>query len=483
MDYSDQFMLAGLRLDEDEEDESQNLTWGGFPRGVFPFLPPDLPPDLVEMIIWKHLRSQPGRRLFELMLVCKWFRNFLTKIPSIQGNSFCQSCVLREDCLQKRGCKHRVSECSSGTYQIVCWGTHDLLQKTVMPIPCHPSCRTPPLCKDPVCKESTWISLPEWRVSSSQGGEPGLLYLQKSRGTASASTSNGRIAADSITQDSIAEWLVLNPFTKSRRQLPFQYMGHAPRSHFLGSVDRFRSGYFSWASDGGEEMYPLLLDSVSKAWKRIGSGFITKGRIRFEKALQNEVVYLRYKKPEFKNLIITYDVLRGSFREIETTGLSDNICDDHQFLFHCDGHIYLAAGQSYPPARHYGARKSVVIYELECTTFNWMAISEIPSRISQELTNVYPALSELKFLHIERELVVASLVTERRTDGNHIVLDEWNWRHRCRRLPPITRKHPCRAIAAFDLTTASWRQDEAVRFGAKFDRRTFVFRPRLDIDA
>lgn len=454
-------MLARLRLEEEEEHEDcENLTWGGLrvPLG----LNGTLPDDLVDAIIWKHLDSQPLRRRFELTLVSPRFREFLTK-----GRPSRESCVLAPNCLQKVGCKHREN-------RTVCWGADDVLQKREMPIPLHPPSPKLPLCTDPSCKESRWKSLDGWSVSSCQGGEPGLIYLLKSSASASASASAPGSGSSSIASashgrgasPSIAEWLVLNPVTESRRQLPLDYQGKVPE---VRMVDRFSSGYLSWASDdGGERMYPLLLDLESNAWKRIGSGFVTRGRIRMDKAVRDDTVILLYEKYDLMDLLITYDLLQGSFREEMTTGLADNICDE--YLFHFEGHVYLAAVLCYPSTGRW-VEKSVVIYELEPTGWNWTTVSVSPPWLSNRLTEIYPALVDLKFLQIDHELVLARLGTERKTDGIHVILSSEQG------------NYPCVAVAAFDLSARSWRREEMGRFGPKLDSLTSVFRPRLDIEA
>lgn len=389
-----------------------------------------IPEDLLEIIIRKHLSSQPICRLFELRVLSKHFKAFLTEFKLL-GILHVQDCWMLGQTCARRNDNAFVLD------------TYDVVQKKRQQVAIPTDIA---LSRD---GRSGLNFSYELKVSSSQGGESGLVYLE----ICGASTSDAP-----LYQRTTRKCFVLNPMTKSVRQLNLDYS--------FQQIDRVCSGYLSWASShGGEEMWPSLLDPITEKWNRIDLNFTARGSIKKDKAVVNEVVYQRYHRRDLKDQLIKYDTRQGTIREETTTGLPDNMMNE--LLFHHEGQIYLAAVLDFPATARLPALKDVLLYELKST--NWEIVSEITETVLAELTKAHPALHEFKFFYIDHELLVASVVSERRINGSYVSFRGARYR--------------CHAIAAYDLTSHAWRKDDASRLGPELHVDTTVFRPRLDIVA
>ncbi|CAM6117612.1 unnamed protein product [Calypogeia fissa] len=396
------------------------------------------PPDLVWKMIAKHIGSQPIHAVFEHSLLCKDLKNFLT-VPNLLKE--CPAGLNHGSRMLKRKCKRR----SDGVFVL---DTNDAeVEGRLPPVP-----STIPL---------KGLSLDEVSLLTGQGGETGLIYMEI-----------GRAPDDFLRTEK--KWFVFNPVTKSVRQLCLAYSECKPQIHLLSWVDRFGSGYVSWASNGGYEMYPLSYDLDTESWKRIGSGFTTRGLLWTEKAVHDNVVYLRYEDLEHKDLLIMFDIQDHKFHEVRTEGLPEYIRSP--FLFSTQGHIYLAAGL---PELFKTVSKvdRVVLYQLkidETGEYKWKEFIEMERELLAELTGTWHDISELKFLHTHHGLLVASSVRKRWRDGAHVKKLRKSW----------SNKSHCHVkVAACSFITKSWGKNEAHGLGQNFDFTSTVYTPRLDIAA
>ncbi|CAM6114191.1 unnamed protein product [Calypogeia fissa] len=407
------------------------------PRPILPALPQrDIPWSVLEMILWKHLSTQRIGRFVELSRVCKHIKELVTEPNLRKVQPISELWVLKQNCEWMKD-------------NIFALDTFDVLQKKRQNImvftAMFPRQRGRP----------RFSSTDELRVSSIQGGESGLVYLEEA-------------GASGITCGTTRECFAFNPITKSCRQL---------RIHCsVRQIDRFSCGYVGWASStGGDEMIPLLFDLQANDWNRIGYGFTTRGQIMKEKAVVNEVVYIRYKdrSPDLKDQLIIYDIRQKTFREVSTTGLPDTMVNE--YLFQHEGRIYLAA--VVPTIR---SEKDLVLFKLEFITDSqiiWDMVSEIPLGLLKEVTGTSGERCELKFFSLDHELLLARLLFIRRTDGVRVVRDMALPKKGC------PNCFPCVGVVAYDMSSGSWRKDKKGRLGPGLDVHTTIFRPSLDIQA